>query len=1027
MMITNRKLARSAAEWPAHRRSRRLRTVPACVLAWIAVTSGCGGGERALSPQEALGAFRIVEGFRAELLAAEPFVSDPVEMAFDEDGGIFVAEMHDNPADPPQGQLPLSRVVYLEDTDNDGRIDKQTVFADHLLAVKGVLPWKGGLIVPAAPDILWLQDTDGDHRADVRKVLYSGFDSRANMEFRVGNPRLGVDNWVYVTNFGMAGEITSPDHPDREPVPVRGGDFRFHPLRGIAQAVPGGSQFGLAMNEWGDVFITENTTHLRHAVIPPGYLSRNPYLVADSTVQDISDHGQPAARVFAISKPQEWRVERTQARQQRYDETRPGRIEHVAGYFTASCGVTAYLGDNFPDEYAGNIFVADGNGNLVHRDVIRPSGATYTASREPRNAEFLASSDNWFRPVNFANAPDGNLYVIDYDRQYLEHPEFIPESLRKRLNMDFERGHDLGRIFRIVPGGPKHTRGLKPNLAAFSPTELAAVLEHANGWHRETAHRLLIERQDKSAVPAIARVLYDSTDPVARIHALWTLEGLDSLTKEMVRGALRDGHWAVRKHGVKLAEKFLPDLNREVLRAARDDHSHVRFQALLTLGNLPPLPEVVRTLTQAVVDAPEDRWIRVAVLSASPDALQAVARTLLREHTGFFHASSEGKQALLRELSRNIGARRRPDETGSWVRSMASDQELRDDEWRVAALDGLAGGLALHTGERLRIAGIEQPLRRMLRQGSAEARERAAGVIRFFFLPGLVSESLKEAADSSLPTQQRVLAVRTLQGGSFEQVRGVLGRILTSPEPRPLQQAAAESLAIFDAADVSHILLQGWRGYSAETRRWITEDSLRHRTRIGPLLDAIERGEIDPRNFDEVARIRMTQFPEPEIAARARALLDFQAGDRDEVVQAYQDVLDIAGDAVRGRQAFDRECAKCHLARGERGRIGPDLSGVNNRNMDTLLNDILNPSSAIQDRYTNYVLETKDGRIHDGLIVSESSAAVTIRGETQDVTVLRENIKDLRSSSVSLMPEGLEKSLSRRELADVISYLRSGL
>ena len=233
--------------------------------------------------------------------------------------------------------------------------------------------------------------------------------------------------------------------------------------------------------------------------------------------------------MFGISKPQEWRVERTQARQERYDQTRPGQVEHAAGYFTASCGATAYLGDNFPDEYVGNIFVADGNGNLVHRDVLQPSGATYTASRKPEHAEFLASTDNWFRPVNFANAPDGNLYVIDYDRQYLEHPEYIPESVRKRLKMDFVRGEDLGRIYRIVPTSPKQRRGLDVNLGAASTGELVALLEHPNGWHRDTAHRLLIERGDKSAVPALEQLFHQSKNPVARIQALWTLEGLDSL------------------------------------------------------------------------------------------------------------------------------------------------------------------------------------------------------------------------------------------------------------------------------------------------------------------------------------------------------------------------------------------------------------------------------------------------------------------------------------------------------------------
>jgi putative membrane-bound dehydrogenase-like protein len=999
----------------------------AWVLASACAWSGCGGGERALSPEEALEAFQITDGFRAELFAAEPFVSDPVEMAFDENGGIYVAEMHDNPGDPPPGQAPLSRIVYIEDADDDGRIDKQTVFADHLLVAKGVLPWNGGLIVTAAPDVLWLQDTDGDHRADIRKVLYTGFDTGANMEFRIGNPRLGVDNWVYLTNFGMPGEITSPDHPGTEAVTVRGGDFRFDPLRGTAQAVPGGSQFGLALNEWGDIFITENTTHLRHAVMPPGYFSRNRFLVAEATAQDISDHGQPAARVFAISKPQQWRVERTQARQERYDQTRPGRIEHLEGYFTASCGVTAYVGDNFPGEYVGNIFVADGNGNLVHRDVIRPDGATYTASREPQNAEFLASTDNWFRPVNFSNAPDGNLYVIDYDRQYLEHPDFIPESLRKRLKMDFVRGHDLGRIYRIAPTTPKHQRGLRPKLGTASTEELVALLEHPNGWHRETAHRLLIERRDKAALTAIERLFQQSANPVARIHALWTLEGLDALGKEAVRQALRDQHWAVRKHAIKLSERFLSDLQREVLKAAGDGHTHVRMQALLTLGNLPPSREVAGAMARAAADDPEDRWIRLAILSASPDSVKSIAEALLREHPDFFTALSEGKQVLFRELSRNIGARRQPDEIGRWVQSLTGNSKLRADEWRRPALEGLTDGLALRPGEQLRIGAVEQPLLQMLRHGSPEVREQTAELTQYFILPGLVAASLKEAADASVPTEQRVLAVRTLRGGSFEQVSGVLGRILTSPEARLLQQAAAESLAGFDAPDTPLILLRGWRGYSAETKRWIVEDLLRHRQRIGPLLEAIERGDIDPRAIDEVSRIRMTQFPAPEIAARAKALLKIQQGDREAVVQAHQDVLQLQGDRERGKQAFERECAKCHLASGERGRIGPDLSGVNNRNMDTLLADILDPSSAIQDRYTNYILETKDGRIYDGLIVSESSAAITMRGESQDVTVLRENIKDLRSSTVSLMPEGLEGSLSRQELADVISYLRSGL
>ncbi len=338
--------------------ARWVRNVKFWAAAWLIVglwacSSSSDQRSRPLSPHEALETFQIVDGFRVELFAAEPNVIDPVEIAFDENGGVYVAEVGDNPEDPPPGHAPRSRIAYLEDTDGDGVIDKRTVFADKLLAVEGVLPWKGGVIATAAPDILWLKDTDGDHKADVRKVLYTGFYTKKNVEGRLSNPRLGLDNWIYVVNHGFPGEITSPDHPDQPPVQVRGREFRFHPTRGLAEDATGDSQFGLSFNQWGHAFISQNTVHLRHTVIPTGYLRRNPYLVAGSAEQDISDHGRPAARVFPISKPQQWRIDRTEARRNRYKETRPGHIEQLEGYFTASCGVTVYLGDAFPEEYVG--------------------------------------------------------------------------------------------------------------------------------------------------------------------------------------------------------------------------------------------------------------------------------------------------------------------------------------------------------------------------------------------------------------------------------------------------------------------------------------------------------------------------------------------------------------------------------------------------------------------------------------------------------------------------------------------------
>ena len=296
-------------------------------------------GPAALSPEEALKSFRLDKDFRIELFAAEPHVLDPVEIVFDEQGRAFAAEMLDLPDDPPPGKPPRSRIRLLEDADGDGRVEHGTVFADRLLQVTSMLPWKGGLLVTAAPDILYLKDLDGDGKADERKVLFTGF-ALVNPESRITNLRFGIDNWIYASNSGQHGTITFTERPDLPPVNVLGADFRFRLDRGLFEAESGPAQFGLAMDDWGHRFITQSGMHVRHVVIPRRYYDRNPLLVAGPPAQDISDHGQPTGPIFPLTKPQYWREVRTQMRQQRYRENnlaseRPlsPAAEVAGGYF----------------------------------------------------------------------------------------------------------------------------------------------------------------------------------------------------------------------------------------------------------------------------------------------------------------------------------------------------------------------------------------------------------------------------------------------------------------------------------------------------------------------------------------------------------------------------------------------------------------------------------------------------------------------------------------------------------------------
>jgi len=972
------------------------------------------------SAEESLRSMRVTGDFHVELFAGEPLVFDPVEMVFDENGKIYVCEMLDYPDDPPEGKPARSRIVMLEDTDGDGKPDRRTVFADRVLEVSGILPWKGGLIVTSAPDILYMKDTDGDGKADVRRVLYTGF-PKVNPEGRITNPRLGIDNWIYAANNGGDGRITSPEHPERPPVMVRGADFRFQPQRGLAEPASGPAQFGSTFDDWGNRFITQNTIHVRHAVIPMQYLIRAPLLEVEEVAQDISDHGRPSARMFPLTKPQAWRQARTKLRQQRYAENQLNRVEVVGGWFTAASGGTVYTGDAFPKPYWGNLFTGDVSGNLIHRDVLMPAGVTFAAHRDEENAEFVASSDVWFRPCNFANAPDGNLYVTDIYREFIETPESIPETLKR--SMDFWSGVDKGRIYRIVPNNPLRRRDLKPNLGKATAAELVAQLASTNGWHRQTAQRLLVERQDRSAVFALQEMAQKNALPQARLHALWTLEGLSLMVPETVIAALKDPYPAIREHALRLAEKFPMErpVTDAVLALKNDPDPRVVFQLSFSLGQFND-PRALVALTDLARDRAGESWFRTAILSSLNDNASDFFHLYLSRNA--FHLNPQ----FLNGLASLIGAKHDVNELRRFLAVVELLIPPQPHEG-AAALFGLARGLRLARVRDLIVSGAEPKLAGFLENPSETVQRAAWEVAQYFEVDGLVQRASREAMKPELGVGRRAVALRALRGGQFVNVIPVLLSVLSSNPPADLQMAAVECLASFNDIGVAPALLGPWKTYSPETRREVVAALLNQRQRVPALLQAIDEHRIELAAVDVAARSRLMDDPDPAIKGRARRLFQGAFSDRAKVVDSYRDALKLAGNDVRGKKVFDTNCAKCHMPRLQGGRVGPDLSGVNNKSKEELLTSILNPSYAIEPHYVHYIVTTKDNEIHDGVISNETPGAVTLRGGTEngDETILRSNIAEIRASSISLMPEGLEDSMSRQDIADVIAYLRAGL
>ena len=332
--------------------------------------------------------------FSGALVAAEPLVASPCAIAFDAKGRLFVAENRGYPIGPKEGEKPVGVIALLEDTDKDGRMDKRTVFADGLTFPNGVLPWDGGVIVTCAPDVLFLKDNDGDGVADERKVLLTGFATTGSTQLRVNAPTIGPDGLIYLAAGLSGGSVTCPEHPERPPLKMTS-DIRFHPKTLEVELVDGKSQYGMSFDVFGNRFICMNRVPVQHVVFDSKWLKRNPRLAFSETVQDCNERnafngingGHDGVRLFPVS-------------------SNITTADGHAGSFSAACGVKIWQGKSLlTPECAAAVFSCDPTGNLVHADQLTAKGATFTASPLYQGREFLASRDDWFRPVFLAEGP----------------------------------------------------------------------------------------------------------------------------------------------------------------------------------------------------------------------------------------------------------------------------------------------------------------------------------------------------------------------------------------------------------------------------------------------------------------------------------------------------------------------------------------------------------------------------------------------------------------------------------------------
>ncbi len=954
-----------------------------------------GGPGKPLSPPEALKQFRLDPGLRIELVAAEPTIQSPVAMAFDPQGRIWVVEMQDYPNGPAKGEKPRGRIRILEDKDGDGYYESATTFADNLLFANGLLLWKDGAIVTMAPHIVHLRDTDGDGKADKTEVLYEGFAAQ-NPQLRVSHPILGLDGWVYCANGLRGGKAVKAGDPKATPVDLSGMDFRFDPITGAYEAITGLGQYGNAFDAWGNRFVCDNRHHLRHIVMENRYLKRNPYLAAPSLVEDTSilEDGplSSGGKVYPLSR--NWTT-----------------LSLHEGRFTAACGVHIYEGALLGKSYKGAAFTCEPTGNLVHMEVLTPKGATFTSKPARDKVEFLATPDDWFRPVFLTTGPDGALYIVDMYRAVIEHPDFMPPELQKRP--DLTLGRDKGRIWRVVP--TQHvTKAIRPNLAKASIAELVKTLEHDEPWWRTTAQRLLLDKNDKAMIEPLTKLLKTTKSSHAKILTAWMLERQGKLSNfQVVELLMGEANARVREHGLRIAEtRFAADKDfRKCLGVATDVDARVRFQAALSLGGLEGSE---RELLEIAARGIEDRWTRLAVECAAPERAALILE-------GFLKVPPQGDAAVrhvfIRELAAIVGARK-------------DDVQFVDVFQRLINLHPTKGG-RLQPDQLAGLVGLADGVERRGKTLTTVAQDfsavpRAKAEAYRAIIGDALQLAQPVAQSAAAPIEQRLLAIRLVAHAAWDIALPTLLPLFADAPEQEIRLASLRAVAARTDKEVPALLLKAWPSASPPIRREIVEAMLRRPDRIAFLLDEIEAKRVKASELDALRTRQLVQHGDAKTRERAKKLLqDNIPADRLAVLKQYRAALELKGDARRGQEIFKKNCATCHRVAGIGTDVGPDIADTRTKTLPALLTDVLVPNQAIDNNYINYLVSTKDGRVLTGILAAETATSVTLkRAEGQTDVVLRKDIEEIASTGISLMPDGLEKNISVAEMADLLRFLK---
>ena len=980
-----------------------------------------------LPAAEAAAKMRLPPGFRATVFAAEPDVQNPIAMAWDARGRLWVAENYTYAEGGKKFDLNLrDRILIFEDKDGDGRFDTRKVFTDELQMLTSIEIGHGGVWVMCPPQLRFIPDRNGDDVPDgAPEVVLDGLTGSPEMHHTFANGlRFGPDGWLYGRcGASSAGEVGVPGTPAEERIPLRGTIWRYHPRRKVVEVLSSGTTnpWGHDWNEHGELFFINTVNgHLWHDFpgahfVRPHTLDPNPR--AYELIDQHADH---------------WHFDTANG----WQKSRDGAANDLGGGH-AHIGMMIYQGDNWPSAYRGRLFTLNLHGRRANQEILERNGSGYVGRH---GADFFVSPDSWFRGMDLSYGPDGGVFVLDWSDTGECH--------------EYTGVHRTsGRIYKIAYGEPR--RSEVGDIAKLDAGELVKLHTHPNEWFSRQARLELSARAETGGEPGGAReqlreLFEKHADLIVKLRAFWSLYTIGAADEAFLRAQLRhpDEHvrtWAIRfltdtwpldtvmsQRPAARSEMGSPKsetdqghaapgaiLDDFVLAARTDSSGLVRLALASTLQRLPvtqrarlAAPLLARKEDARDHNLPLLIWYGlIPVADADPAGLARLA------------AMSElplTRKLIARRLAEDIEKNPAP------LNDLLELAAARPAAFQAGLLDGMAEALAGWRKAR-KPAAWDALATALANSPEAGLRDRVRD-LSVLFGDGRALEAVKRIAlDPGADLAARKAALQTLIDNRGPDLQGICEPLLNE---QFINSVAARGLAGFDDPAVGAKLVRAYRQFHPSERGQLLAVLVSRPAFAAPLLDAVAEGKIPRADISAFHARQIRSLDDPALNRKlveAWGELRDSPSDKTQLITRWKTRLTPAAlaraDLSQGRVVFNTACAACHTLYGEGGKVGPDLTGGGRDNLDYLLENILDPSAVVTADFRMSIVELKDGRVLNGLIAAKTERTLTLKTMTETLTVERGDVAGLRDSALSLMPEGLLEALPPEQARDLIAYL----